>query len=51
MGVVTVEQHIITEFNGAMQKEEKIMAITKNIMNLMKQTGHLTSQAPQNHSI
>jgi hypothetical protein len=30
----------MTEFNGAMTEEEKIVAITKIVSNLMKQNGH-----------
>ena len=37
--VVTVVQQIMTEFNGAVS-EDKIMAITKIVLNLMKQNGH-----------
>jgi hypothetical protein len=38
--VVTAEQQIMTEFNGAVSEEDKIMAITKILLNLMKQDGH-----------
>jgi hypothetical protein len=38
--VVTVVQQIMTEFNGAVSEEEKIVAITKIVLNLMKQNGH-----------
>jgi hypothetical protein len=38
--VVTVVQQIMTEFNGAVSEEAKIMAITKIVFNLMKQNGH-----------
>jgi hypothetical protein len=38
--VVTAVQQIMTEFNGVVSKEEKIVAITKIVSNLMKQDGH-----------
>jgi hypothetical protein len=38
--VITVVQQIMTEFNGAVSEEEKILAITKIVLNLMKQNGH-----------
>jgi hypothetical protein len=38
--VVMVILQIMTEFNGAMSEEAKIVAITKIILNLMKQNGH-----------
>jgi hypothetical protein len=38
--VVTVVQQIVTEFNGAVSEEEKIVAITKIVLNLMNQNGH-----------
>jgi hypothetical protein len=38
--VVTVVQQIMTEFNGAVSEEEKIVAITKIVLNLMKHNGH-----------
>jgi hypothetical protein len=38
--VVTVVQQIVTEFNGAVSEEDKIVAITKIVLNLMKQDGH-----------
>jgi hypothetical protein len=38
--VVTVVQQITTEFNGAVSEEDKIVAITKIVLNLMKQNGH-----------
>jgi hypothetical protein len=38
--VVTVVQQIMTEFNGAVSKEDKIVAITRIVLNLMKQNGH-----------
>jgi hypothetical protein len=37
---VTVEQQIMTEFNGAVSEQDKIVAITKIVLNLMKQNGH-----------
>jgi hypothetical protein len=30
----------MTEFNGAVSEEEKIVGITKIVLNLMKQNGH-----------
>jgi hypothetical protein len=38
--VVTVVQQIMTEFNGAVIEEAKILAITKIVFNLMQQNGH-----------
>jgi hypothetical protein len=38
--VVTVVQQIMTEFNDAVSEEDKIVAITKIVLNLMKQNGH-----------
>jgi hypothetical protein len=38
--VVTVVQQIMTEISGAVSEEQKIMAITKIVLNLMKQKGH-----------
>jgi predicted Zn-ribbon and HTH transcriptional regulator len=38
--VVTAVQQIMTEFNGAVSEEDKIVAITKTVLNLMKQDGH-----------
>jgi hypothetical protein len=38
--VVTVVQQIMTEFNGAVSEEDNIVAITKIVLNLMKQNGH-----------
>jgi hypothetical protein len=38
--VVTVVQQIMTEFNGAVSEEDKIVAITKIVLNLMKHNGH-----------
>jgi hypothetical protein len=38
--VVTVVQQIMTEFNGAVSEEDKIVAITKIVLNLMNQNGH-----------
>jgi hypothetical protein len=37
--VVTIAQHIITEFNGAELEEPKIVAITKIVLNLMEKNG------------
>jgi hypothetical protein len=38
--IVTVVQQFMMEFNGAVSKEEKIVAITKIVSNLMKQNDH-----------
>jgi hypothetical protein len=38
--MVTAVQQIITEFNGAVSEEDKIVAITKIVLNLIKQDGH-----------
>jgi hypothetical protein len=38
--IVTVVQQFITEFNGAVSEGEKIVAITKTVLNLMKQNGY-----------
>jgi hypothetical protein len=38
--VITAVQQIMTEFNGAVSEEDKIVAITKIVLNLMKQDGH-----------
>jgi hypothetical protein len=38
--VVTVVQQNMTEFNGAVLDEAKILAITKFVLNLMVQNGH-----------
>jgi hypothetical protein len=38
--VVTVVQRIMTEFKGAVSEEDKIVAITNFVLNLMKQNGH-----------
>jgi hypothetical protein len=38
--VVTVVQQIMTEFNGVVSEEDKIVAITKSVLNLMNQNGH-----------
>jgi hypothetical protein len=37
---VTVVQQFVAEFNGTVSEEEKIVAITKIILNLMKQNDH-----------
>jgi hypothetical protein len=42
--IVAVEQQFMTEFNGAVSEEEKIVAITKIISNLMKQNDHYNSE-------
>jgi hypothetical protein len=42
--VVTVVQQIMTEVSGAMsEEEEEIVAITKIVLKLMNQNGHLSS--------
>jgi hypothetical protein len=38
--VVTVVKQLMREFNGAVSEEDKIVAITKTVLNLMKQNGH-----------
>jgi hypothetical protein len=38
--IVTTVQQFMTEFNGDVSKEEKIVAIKKIILNLMKQNNH-----------
>jgi hypothetical protein len=38
--VVTSVQQIMTEVNGAMSEEEKIVAITKIVLKLMNKNGH-----------
>jgi hypothetical protein len=38
--VVLVLQQIMTEFNGAVSEEAKILAITKIVLNLMEHSGH-----------
>jgi hypothetical protein len=38
--VATVVQQILIEFNGAVSEEQKIVAITKIVLTLMKQNGH-----------
>jgi hypothetical protein len=40
MRAVTAVRHIMTEFNGAVSKEDKIVVNTKIVLNLMKQNGH-----------
>jgi hypothetical protein len=37
--VATVVQQIMTELSGAVSEEDKIAAITKIVLNLMKQDG------------
>jgi hypothetical protein len=37
--VATVVQQIMTELNGAVSEENKIVAITKTVLNLMNQNG------------
>jgi hypothetical protein len=38
--VITAVQQIMTEFNGAVSEEAKVVAITKIVLSLMKQNGH-----------
>jgi hypothetical protein len=38
--IVTAVQQLMTEFNGAVSEEEKTVAITKIVLNLMKQNDH-----------
>jgi hypothetical protein len=38
--VITVVQQIMTESNGAVSEEAKLLAITKIVFNLMEQIGH-----------
>jgi hypothetical protein len=38
--IITVSQQFMTEFNGAVSEEEKIMVITNIALNLMKQNDH-----------
>jgi hypothetical protein len=38
--VVTAVEQIMTEFNGSVSEEDKIVDITKIALNLMKQDGH-----------
>jgi hypothetical protein len=38
--VVTTVQQIMTEFNSVVSEEDKIVAITKIVLNLMKLDGH-----------
>jgi hypothetical protein len=37
---VTVVQRFMTEFNSAVSEEEKTVAITKIVLNLMKRNDH-----------
>jgi hypothetical protein len=39
-GIVGAVQQFMTEFNGVVSEEEKIVAITKIVSNLMKQNDH-----------
>jgi hypothetical protein len=41
---VTVVLQLMAEFNGAVSEEGKIVAITKIILNLMKQNDHTCSE-------
>jgi hypothetical protein len=38
--VAIIVQQIMTELNGAVSEENEIVAITKTVLNLMKQNGH-----------
>jgi hypothetical protein len=37
---VTLLQQIMADLNGALSEEDKIVAITKLVLNLMKHNGH-----------
>jgi hypothetical protein len=41
--IVTVSQQFMTEFNGAVSEEKKIMAITEIASNLMNKNYHYNS--------
>jgi hypothetical protein len=41
--VATISQQIMTELNGAKSEEDRIMAIIKIVIKLMKQNGHYSS--------
>jgi hypothetical protein len=41
--VVTAVQQIMAEFSGAVSEEQKVLAITKIVSNLMKQNGQSIS--------
>jgi hypothetical protein len=41
--IVAAVQQFMTEFNGAVSEEEKIVAITKTVLNLMTQNDHYNS--------
>jgi hypothetical protein len=41
--VASAVQQIMTELNGAVPEEEKIVVITKIVLNIMKRDGHLSS--------
>jgi hypothetical protein len=38
--VVTIVEQIMTKLSGAVSEEENIVAFTKIVLNLMKQSGH-----------
>jgi hypothetical protein len=38
--VITAVQQIMTEFNGAVSEEAKVVAITNIVLSLMKKNGH-----------
>jgi hypothetical protein len=38
--VIMIFQQIMTELNGAESEEDRIMAITKTVLKLVKQNGH-----------
>jgi hypothetical protein len=40
MRIVAAAQQFVTEFNGAVSEEEKIMAMSKIVSNLLKQNDH-----------
>jgi hypothetical protein len=43
--VATIFQQIMTALNGAKPEEDRIMAITKSVLKLIKQNGCYTSYA------
>jgi hypothetical protein len=38
--VAAIVQQIMTELNGAVMEEQKVVAITRLVFNLMKENGH-----------
>jgi hypothetical protein len=41
--VATVVQEIVTELNGAVSEEDKIVAVTKIVLNPIRRDGHKLS--------